>query len=290
LATELRWILLGLSAFLLAGIWWWGVRRSRQSPDAQPAYESAASSAEPPPQYRAEQAESRDWGVPPLEPLSIRTADFDRDHLIDLPMTATAEPLDVTLDMHYVEHEISAAPAIALPQTGGASMTEPLSLESSVSGPSIPEPVRSNPTNSTPNAGETQKIVTVRVCATGDVPWPGTDLLAALERHGLGYGRYKVFHRKHADGRTLFCAASLVEPGTFDLTRMPEEEFRGLTLFAVLPGPGDALDTVDTLIGTAMDLADTLQGGVQDSSGAPLSAQRAAALREDVARFQTSLS
>jgi cell division protein ZipA len=99
-----------------------------------------------------------------------------------------------------------------------------------------------------------------------------------------------VFHRKHNDGRTLFCAASLVEPGTFDIARMPEEEYRGLTLFAVLPGPADALETLDTLIATAADLADTLQGAVQDATGAPLSSQRAEALREDVARFQESLS
>ena len=63
-----------------------------------------------------------------------------------------------------------------------------------------------------------------------------------------------------------------------------------MTLFAVLPGPADPLETVDTLIATAVDLADTLHGAVQDASGAPLSAQRAEALREDIARFQESSS
>jgi len=71
---------------------------------------------------------------------------------------------------------------------------------------------------------------------------------------------------------------------------MPDEEYRGLTLFAVLPGPADALETIDTLIGTAVELADTLHGAVQDSKGAPLTAQRAEALREEVAHFQQSLS
>src|SRR5271168_3208481 len=32
MAAELRWILLGLSLVLLAGIWWWGARRSAQAP------------------------------------------------------------------------------------------------------------------------------------------------------------------------------------------------------------------------------------------------------------------
>ncbi len=32
MAAELRWILLGFSLVLLAGIWWWGARRSAQAP------------------------------------------------------------------------------------------------------------------------------------------------------------------------------------------------------------------------------------------------------------------
>ncbi len=67
--------------------------------------------------------------------------------------------------------------------------------------------------------------------------------------HGLAYGRYQVFHRRHVDGRSLFCVASLVEPGTFDVARMATEEFRGVTLFAVLPGPVEPLLTFDELLG-----------------------------------------
>ncbi len=114
--------------------------------------------------------------------------------------------------------------------------------------------------------------------------------MAVLEELGLAYGRYQVFHRMHNDGRTLFCAASLVEPGTFDLATMPEEEFRGLTLFAVLPGPAEPLQTIDALIATAEDLAQALQGTVQISKGVPLSAESIATLREDVARFQASMT
>ena len=135
------------------------------------------------------------------------------------------------------------------------------------------------------DSAETQRIVTVRVCPAGESRWSGIDLLAALDDYGLTHGRYQVFHRKHSDGRTLFCAASLVEPGTFNLAEMPREYYRGLTLFAVLPGPADALQTVDALIDTAQGLAQTLRGTVQDSKGEPLSPERALALREDVSRF-----
>ncbi len=141
-----------------------------------------------------------------------------------------------------------------------------------------------------PNVSETQRIVTVRVAAGGEARWSGTELMAALEDHGLAFGRYQVFHRRHSDGRTLFCAASLVEPGTFDPVRMPQEEFRGLTLFAVLPGPVEPLQTFDALLQTAGELAQTLHGVVQDSRGVALSRQHAEALREDVAHFQALLT
>jgi cell division protein ZipA len=141
-----------------------------------------------------------------------------------------------------------------------------------------------------PNASERQRIVTIRVCTVGEARWSGEALMAALELHGLAYGRYQVYHRKHSDGRSIFCVASLVEPGTFDIARMPEEDFRGVTLFAVLPGPLEAVQTVDALFATARDLARDLSGTVQDAKGMPFSPQRTAALREDVARFQSALS
>jgi FtsZ-interacting cell division protein ZipA len=46
---------------------------------------------------------------------------------------------------------------------------------------------------------------------------------------------------------------------------------------------------VDEMLGAARGLAQELAGMVQDSKGIPMSPQRAAALRDDVARFQASL-
>jgi cell division protein ZipA len=139
------------------------------------------------------------------------------------------------------------------------------------------------------NVSELQRIVTIRVCALGETRWSGSELMAALELHGLAFGRYQVFHRKHIDGRSLFCVASLVEPGTFDIAGMGSQEFRGVTLFAVLPGPTAPVETIDELLRTARGLAEELSGMIQDAKGMPMSPQRAVSLREDVARFQASL-
>jgi len=293
MAAELRSILLALSLVLLAGIWWWGRRRSLQAPgnpalreitptaalrsetyadNVPPEAEAGVEEAEAEAETNAEEtpASRRDWGVPPFEPLSIRTQDYDRVPVLDGPMMVDVDPAPAR----------SSAPGASTitPATGRVPTLLPEPGDRSSAAPA-----------QTPNATEQQKIVTVRVCAVGEARWSGASLLAALELHGLAYGRYQVFHRRHVDGRSLFCVASLIEPGTFDVARMSSEEFRGVTLFAVLPGPVEPLLTIDELLGAARGLAQELAGMVQDSKGIPLSPQRVAALRDDVARFQASL-
>jgi cell division protein ZipA len=263
MAAELRWILLALCLPLLAGIWWWTARRNGQA-----AGDAQLREPNPPPldprhgesdddELRPE-PEPRDWGVSPFEPLNIRTAEFDRVPVLDGPMM------------------VHAAPPRPNPSPSPVPVIDNSDRFAAVAPPA-------------PNAAEQQRIVTIRVCAAGEGRWPGAQLLAALELHGLAFGRYQVFHRRHTDGRSLFCVASLVEPGTFDLAKMAEQEFRGVTLFAVVPGPLQPLDTLDELFETARGLAEELSGMVQDGKGAPLSPQRAAALREDIAHFQASL-
>jgi cell division protein ZipA len=288
MAAELRWILLAFSLVLLAGIWWWGRRRSSQAP-GNIEFRVATPAAAPPqrhevpvedasPEIEASfDSQDREWGVPPFEPLSIRTQENDHVPVLDGPMMvdaastptpATSAPQSAPLVAAAVPVTPSGRVPTLLPESGDRSTAAPVQ---------------------TPNASEQQKIVTIRVCAPGEARWSGATLLSALELNGLAYGRYQVFHRRHTDGRSLFCVASLIEPGTFDVARMSSEEFRGVTLFAVLPGPLEPLLTIDELLGAARGLAQELSGMVQDSKGMPLSPQRAAALRDDVARFQASL-
>lgn len=299
MASELRWILLAIGLPLLAAIWWWTSRRSRQGTDS-PELREVAQPAERVDEivHPVMRDEPSDWGVPPFEPLNIRTADFDTLHDVDHPpMTAHAEP--------FTEQGTGGEPET--PMRAGASMQAEAPVQARTvtaaraQTPSVfaPAPASSsNPSETAgtgnrpqlPNAAETQRIVTLRVCALDETRWSGVTLLAALNDHGLAHGRYQVFHRKHSDGRTLFCAASLVEPGTFNLAQMPGEEYRGLSLFAVLPGPVDAVQTVDALIDTADALAQTLNGEIQDSKGRPLTPEAADALRDDVERFQATLA
>lgn len=315
MAAELRWILLGLSLPLLAFVWWWTARRAGQTPGNAELRDSPAAHEELPRQA----AEPRDWGVPPFEPLNIRTTEFDRVPVLDGPMMVHPEPAPARSTAMTHPPMVARAPAITHPPAMTHSPAEahsppeahsPAEAHTPSAAPvltvapppstgrdpkSATGPVGDNsdrlaaPSAPSANAAELQRIVTIRVCAVGETRWSGAELLAALELHGLAFGRYQVFHRKHVDGRSLFCVASLIEPGTFDMAVMGSQEFRGVTLFAVLPGPTAPLDTVDELLRTARGLAEELSGMIQDAKGMPMSPQRAASLREDVGQFQASL-
>ncbi|MGA2778963.1 MAG: cell division protein ZipA C-terminal FtsZ-binding domain-containing protein [Steroidobacteraceae bacterium] len=281
---ELRLVLSGICLLLLAGIWWWTVRGSRQARGAPELRESSAGPQAVNPAPAApvlrdavvrDALEPRDWGVSPLEPLSIKTADFDRVPILDMPMMADTEVLDENGEFEEITIDREQKPE---------AQAEKRQDEAPILRPSP------SPAPRSPQTSELQKIVTLRVCAVGETRWPGTQLITALESQGLAYGRYQVYHRNHADGRSLFCVASLVEPGTFDAAHMAEQDYRGISLFAVLPGPAESLQTIDALLATARGLAEELRGSVQDAKGVPMSPQRTAALREEVVRFQELLA
>lgn len=300
MGAELRWILLGLGLPLLACIWWWTARRSGQAPGNAELREAASKATEsaPPldPRYAdyeddqpIPQRESRDWGVPPFEPLSIHTDNFDHVPVLDGPMMVDVEHVPAPVaSLTVPSAAISAIPATPAEPIPAAAT--PSSRPASAAGSGSESSGRSAVVApSASNTAESQKIVTIRVCAVGDTRWSGARLMGALELHGLAFGRYQVFHRRHTDGRSLFCVASLIEPGIFNITEMAEQEFRGVTLFAVLPGPIEPLDALNEMFATARGLAEELAGMVQDGKGMPLSPQRATALREEIARFQAML-
>jgi cell division protein ZipA len=313
----------------IAAIWWWSTRRSGQAPGNSELRESSVvplqsltpaaddrPHAHDHPEPRERGGARQDRSISPLEPLSIRTGDFERMPILDLSMTANREPEHERIeDVDSIESSMSAMSADSHPSIdveihmGGDD--EPAAWESREPVPtplispaprSVPAATGQAPLNLTSgaetgdrlaavepaaaNVSEQQKIVTLRVCAVGDERWSGRDLMSALEGHGLAYGRYQVYHRKHADGQSIFYVASLIEPGTFDVAQMPDDEFRGVSMFAVLPGPLEPLQAVDALLATARELARELSGTVQDAKGMPFSPQRIVALREDVARFR----
>jgi cell division protein ZipA len=105
---------------------------------------------------------------------------------------------------------------------------------------------------------------------------------------GLRHGRFGIFHRYDPlrDDVVIFSVASLVEPGTFDLSTIKTDRFPGVTLFLPLPAPCDNLAAFDDMLATARALAAKVQGQLLDEQGSRLSVQRERFLREEVIQFQ----
>lgn len=133
-----------------------------------------------------------------------------------------------------------------------------------------------------------QKIVTLRIVAHEKKSFAGDDLILTLRGIGLRHGKFGIFHRYDGndESRTVFSAASLVEPGSFDLENIKDQEIPGISLFLVLPGPIDAIKGFDQMITAARTLAQSLSGELLDESGSTLSIQRERYMREEIIQFQ----
>jgi cell division protein ZipA len=135
-----------------------------------------------------------------------------------------------------------------------------------------------------------QKIVTLRIVAREGGAFKGDDLVLSMRGIGLRHGKFGIFHRHDGNDelRTIFSAASLVEPGSFDLANIAEQEIPGISLFMVLPGPVEGVEAFDLMMEAARALAQSLNGELLDESGSTLSIQRERYMREEIIQFQHS--
>jgi len=136
-----------------------------------------------------------------------------------------------------------------------------------------------------------QKIVTLRLVAREKKAFKGDDLVLSMRGIGLRHGKFGIFHRYDGNDetRTIFSAASLVEPGSFDLANIKDQQIPGISLFLVLPGPIDSVESFDLMMTAARALAQSLDGELLDESGSTLSIQRERYLREEIIQYQHSI-
>lgn len=145
--------------------------------------------------------------------------------------------------------------------------------------------VQKSSADEAPKPSRKQRVLAFRLVPVEE-KWKGRDLLAAFSAEGLRFGRYSVFHRSRDGGQTIFHAASLNEPGSFDFENMQAQLFAGASLFAVIPGPLDAETTLDIMLMTAKRLVGELGGRIQDDMGRPLTNQALLKLREELMEFE----
>ena len=135
-----------------------------------------------------------------------------------------------------------------------------------------------------------QKIVTVRIVAREKKSFAGDELILSMRGIGLRHGKFGIFHRYDGsdESKTIFSAASLIEPGSFDLQNIQGQEIPGISLFLVLPGPVESIEAFDLMFAAARTLTQSLSGELLDESGSTLSIQRERYLREEIIQFEHS--
>lgn len=133
-----------------------------------------------------------------------------------------------------------------------------------------------------------QKIVTMRLVAKKHGAFAGDDLILNLRSVGMRHGKFGIFHKFHDDDerQVVFSAASLVEPGSFDLENVKNQKIPGISLFMVLPGPLDGCQAFDQMMEAGRTLSKALHGELLDESGSTLSIQRQRYLREEIIQYQ----
>ena len=135
-----------------------------------------------------------------------------------------------------------------------------------------------------------QKIVTLRLVARNRGAFKGDELILSMRGIGLRRGKFGIFHRFDGDDQSgvIFSAASLVEPGHFDIENIADQELPGISLFLVLPGPVEGVEAFDMMMEAARTLAQSLDGELLDESGSTLSIQRERYMREEIVQFEHS--
>lgn len=280
---ELRWILIIAGVVLIAALWWWESRKQRQPV-------ATATEVRPPERTEPHLGD----GTPSLAEASLPSIRITPEDRIKPP--ARPPVIEIPADAEPALTTTIIAPELRVVPDPGTTVIQPIDdplaekrepwvrtqpLESTPDGP---RRARDREPSSDP-APTKQRIVALRIVTEGD-RWPGTLLLDAFGEEGLVHGKYAVFHRERDDGRSLFCVASMVEPGSFDPEKMPGQTFPGISLFAVLPGQTPAPEVFDVMLATARRLAERLDGLLQDETGSSLTGQRVLTLREELAHFE----
>ena len=132
-----------------------------------------------------------------------------------------------------------------------------------------------------------EKIISLRVATKGGLLLNGMDVVKALMDAGLMHGSFQIFHRMAQDTEVpVFSVASLLEPGTFELSKLENMNTPGLTFFMVLPGAMDGIEVFDDMLATAREIAERTNCELLDEKGSALTAQGAGYIRDEIIRYQ----
>jgi FtsZ-interacting cell division protein ZipA len=252
---ELRVTLIGLGLLFLAGLALWEWRRSkrRHMPHLR---------VDPP--TIIDHSTRVDHGTRPrrdpmMDGMSGLSAADPRE-VLDVPTIHPVEPVMVG---------VAAESAVDVPSAARFDLSEVLQ-------PAAPVAIQWPPQNAA-------RVLSLRVVNARGEQLSGRSLRIALEAAGLRHGPQMIYHLVTNEGAVLASVANLVRPGNLDPALIDAQEFRGVSLFSVLPGALPPERMLEGLVMLARALAQRLGGVVQDAQGNDLDGVRLGQLQQSLA-------
>lgn len=320
--SELRWILIGFGIVLLAGIYLWGRRggaavaedvslRSRPEPSMQPhgfteVRREPAYQRDDVPDYEEPSYEEDDEPEAVADEIKPPVEDYDDTAVrpvrpssprVEARIPRGESPRPVARETPPGVNVESWSESRPLPDfrrgrveptlDGNDSITEELPVQSPNS-TTVVTPAPTLSSSESPGqrrSPDRRKILSLRL-SSAPQKIEGAKLQEVLAAELLIHGRYDIFHREHSDGQAIFSIASMVEPGTFDLEKMNETLYPGVTMFAQLPGPVPGMHALNELVAFARRLHQSLGGVLQDDRGVPLTVHRIERMKQEVRDFE----
>ncbi len=142
--------------------------------------------------------------------------------------------------------------------------------------------------NASKLSGDPEMVVSVHVMAKSGLEFHGDQLLEAFEQVGLQHGDRDIFHFYDSENEGApirFSAANMLEPGTFDLSAMQDVRTKGVTLFMLLPGENNNVDTFENLLSTSEKMAKKLGGELRDNQRSVLTKQGTNLMKESIHQY-----
>lgn len=120
------------------------------------------------------------------------------------------------------------------------------------------------------------EILVIHLMAAKGEFCSGQLLLDSAVSLGLRYGNMKIFHRHTSEdgsGPVLFSMANLLNPGTFDLTAISQQEMVGVTLFMAPSDLDKPSEVFDLMLDVAEQMAAKLQLNIMDETRSSMTKQ-----------------
>ncbi|MBS3785283.1 MAG: cell division protein ZipA C-terminal FtsZ-binding domain-containing protein [Gammaproteobacteria bacterium] len=244
---QLRWILLGLGALVIVGVYVhgsWQTIREKGWPQWPRKSAESSDRIEPDALY------GDDGVIGEVKVTRIDEPEPEREPELE------SEP-EWELDLG-LEDDVEIAPELT-PEEGSA----------------VPE-------------GE-QKVVVLTVMAPKGVQYAGDALAEVAETCGLKLTDQGVFRRGvDTDSGTVaaYTIANILEPGTFEQSKLAEQMTPGVVMIMQLPGPFDGPSTFEQMLATARTIVERLGGQLLDGRRCDLNSQSIEHMREELLEYR----